>query len=100
MKNNDEPAFPLQWMDFQPSTGEQVVREQYPGMTLRDYFAAKALNLVCGDDGGTVEDAAKEIGIEATEYKSAVHWPKLCAVKAYRFADAMMEARKPKGETK
>lgn len=37
------PAFPCDWMDFQPGTGNQVAREQYFGMTLRDYFAAKAL---------------------------------------------------------
>jgi hypothetical protein len=40
---NAQPAFPSQWIDTQPTTGEQCVREQYPGMTLRDYFAAAAL---------------------------------------------------------
>ena len=32
------PAFPGQWID-RDSTGEQVVRESYPGMSLRDWFA-------------------------------------------------------------
>lgn len=41
--NDGGPAFPGQWYDFQPLTGEQVVREQWGGMTLRDYFAAKAM---------------------------------------------------------
>lgn len=30
-------------MDIQPHTGTQIVREQFYGMTLRDYFAAAAL---------------------------------------------------------
>jgi hypothetical protein len=37
------PAFPGQWMDFQPGTGDQVVRDQWFGMTLRDWFAGQAL---------------------------------------------------------
>ncbi|TXH40927.1 MAG: hypothetical protein E6Q97_38710 [Desulfurellales bacterium] len=42
-KNDGGPAFPCQWLDFQPTTGEQVVREQYQGMSLRDWFAGQAL---------------------------------------------------------
>lgn len=41
--NDGGPAFPGRWYDFQPITGEQVVCEQWGGMTLRDYFAAKAM---------------------------------------------------------
>lgn len=40
---NFEPAFPGTWMDFQPGTGEQVVRDQWAGMDLRDFFAAQAI---------------------------------------------------------
>jgi len=43
MSQNNAPAFPWQWIDSLPTTGEQVVREQWNGMTLRDYFAAKAM---------------------------------------------------------
>ena len=39
--NDGGPAFPLHWMDFQPATGDQVVREQFPGMSLRDWFAGQ-----------------------------------------------------------
>ncbi len=42
-KPDGGPAFPCAWLDFQPHTGEQVVREQFFGATLRDYFAAKAM---------------------------------------------------------
>ena len=38
----DEPAFPCDWID-RDSTGKQVVIQQFSGMTLRDYFAAKAM---------------------------------------------------------
>ncbi len=41
--NDGGTAFPSDWRDFQPCTGEQVVREQYPGMSLRDWFAGMAL---------------------------------------------------------
>lgn len=41
--NDGGPAYPCNWMDFQPTTGEQVVREQFPGMSLRDWFAGQAL---------------------------------------------------------
>lgn len=37
--NDGGPAFPGQWLDFQPLTGEQVVREQWEGMSLRQYAA-------------------------------------------------------------
>ena len=44
------PAFPSDLMDFQPGTGEQVVREHYEGMTLRDYFAGQAVMGLCTAD--------------------------------------------------
>jgi hypothetical protein len=43
---DNPPAFPGQWLDFQPITGEQVVREQWSGLSMRDYFAANALSLM------------------------------------------------------
>ena len=75
--NNGGPAFPGQWYDFQPCTGEQVVREQWDGMTLRDYFAARMM----------VSELAKEIRPhEPYNYLNA-------ATRAYRMADAMLKAR-------
>ena len=44
----------------------------YGGMTLRDYFAAKAMNAFLSRDGGTLEKDAEA---------------------AYKMADAMLKAR-------
>lgn len=78
--NDGGPAFPGQWYDFQPLTGEQVVREQWGGMTLRDYFAAKAMQTLLG-----------------SEYTSGhgLHegWTRALAHESYMIADAMLRAR-------
>lgn len=66
---DSEPAFPV----F-PDTGHGHA-SAFRGMTLRDYFAAKALPGYFADGAGY---AAK---------KEAATW-------AYEMADAMMEARK------
>lgn len=76
--NNGGPAFPGQWYDFQPCTGDQVVREQWSGMTLRDYFAAKAMQSFI-----TNLDIREERLIDV---------PQL-AKSAYNIADAMLKAR-------
>ena len=71
--NTGGPAFPQdsapQWTDLKPA---------HPGMTLRDYFAAKAMQgmLACSNlDAKLKADAG------------------LIATSAYQFADAMMKAR-------
>ena len=69
--NDGGPAYPCNWMDFQPATGEQVIREQFPGMSLRDYFAGQVLSGLVGGTIGPDQDA---------EY-------------AYITADAMIAAR-------
>lgn len=66
---NDMPAFPC---------GRDVTLDQFApsaGMTLRDYFAAKAMS----DSYGQL---------------SRLDQFKQCAKAAYEMADAMMEARK------
>ena len=73
MSKDGGQAFPGQWMDFQPGTGEQVVREQWPGMSLRDWFAGMA---VAGF-------ASKHDHGKADVY----------AIDAYRIADAMIAER-------
>lgn len=82
--NNGGPAFPGQWYDFQPYTGDQVVREQWEGMTLRDYFAAKALpamyRVFCGEVRASVATVPKD-------------WEMSIARNAYKLADAMLKAR-------
>lgn len=77
MINDGGPAFPGQWYDFQPLTGEQVVREQWGGMTLRDYFAANAMQSLLA----TIDTYPDE------------HWRDSLAMDAYRMADAMLKAR-------
>ena len=65
--NTGGPAFPTEAYDLERQT---VVREE--GMTLRDYFAAKALR--------TFSDDTDELMMEN-------------AIKAYKQADAMLKAR-------
>lgn len=60
----EEPAFPS---SNSPDTGHYA-----EGMTLRDYFAAKALPVVMPDNRAYPMDAARA---------------------AYKFADAMLKAR-------
>ncbi|UWX68851.1 hypothetical protein [Burkholderia gladioli] len=54
-----------------PCMHEGSTRSDAPGMTLRDYFAAKAMNAQCG------------LNLSATEI----------AERAYKIADAMLKAR-------
>ena len=69
------PAFPLQSIgpDFAPG---------YAGMSLRDYFAAKAMNAFVA---GLLSDGEPVI---KGDYKDI-------ARRAYEIADAMLAARKP-----
>jgi hypothetical protein len=63
-------------------------RTQWVGMTLRDYFAAKALPAVYSD--ATLE-AAKGSGLFSDE-----NWRMGIALDAYMMADAMLKAREMK----
>ena len=69
---NDEPAFPHLRRHIDPDTYEPLSEG---GMTLRDYFAAKAMQ-----------------GIISTN-TSFLHNPEQLAGKAFEFADAMLRAR-------
>jgi hypothetical protein len=57
-------------------------REDYPGMTLRDYFAAKAVQGMLADP-----DTARTVRKTGRKMDEAV------AELAYMFADAMLKAR-------
>lgn len=48
--NTGGPAFPSGLID--PSTPEDAVQSLHNGMTLRDYFAAKALQGMLAENGG------------------------------------------------
>ncbi len=71
---NNEPAFPLNELNH--ATGE--ICEQHFGLTLRDYFAAKAMN-----------------GIEASQGNGGafISTVEKVATRAYELADAMLRAR-------
>ncbi len=68
INRSDTPAFPLH------NHGTQTLGMHFTGMTLRDYFAAKALQ-------GILTDAEIAMGISEI------------AKLAYKYADAMMAAR-------
>lgn len=65
---NNPPAFPQQF--------HGTSKPSLSGLTMRDYFAAKAMQGYCSD-----EDYKKECGQEDT------------AISAYKMADAMLKAR-------
>ena len=74
-------AFPIPNADFQtfkPETVEEHKRIQ-SGMTLRDYFAAKAMNAFVANSN--ILKTAVRADVDAV------------AREAYRFADAMIRAR-------
>ena len=76
--NTGGPAFPSDWKEFHPLTGEQVVSEQFPGMTLRDWFAGRALegDLANPAEGPWTAEQARTL-----------------AYRCYKFADAMLTER-------
>ena len=78
-KQTGGPAFP---MPMTMMTAEHIANEPEYGMTLRDYFAAKAMqSLMLSDRYRGI------VGINRYE-----HWT---AENAYQLADAMLKARKP-----
>lgn len=78
MKNDGGPAFPNQ-VHCSERDGDHVERwvETIDGMSMRDYFAAKAMN------------ALLSVGLETEKSASS----ESIANAAYRMADAMIEAR-------
>lgn len=72
IKGDSFPAFP--YMDSASPL-------EHPGMTLRDYFAARAMQTLCGVP-------ISEWPISALGHDSSV------SAMAYEIADAMLEARK------
>lgn len=77
--NDGGPAFPVNGMQL---PNDQVVYP-FPGMTLRDYFAEKAMSAFLRD--------AKGVGNLPDENRKDV-WLKVGAL-AYEQADAMLRAR-------
>jgi hypothetical protein len=69
--NDGGPAFPL-------SESDSFV---HCGMTLRDYFAAKAMQAIITSTSGSLEGLTN---------------PKIAASEAYQFSDWMIKARESK----
>lgn len=74
-EQTSEPAFPL-------SAGKDWTERGYRGMTLRDYFAAKALALLLPYFS---DECKEDDGIRAES--------EACAHRAYLVADAMLAER-------
>lgn len=75
-QHNNQPAFPIDELNQQ--TG--LVAVQHMGMTLRDYFAAKAISAVLAPNPVTGQFAL------ISDFDA-------CAITAYKMADAMLKAR-------
>ncbi len=78
--DKDIPAFPCEW-DYIGSN-----RAAANGMTLRDYFAAKAMQAIVQSAFSTPEKVRAISKGDVTEL--------VVSKQAYFFADAMLEARK------
>ena len=83
-KETGGPAFPQTMVDCGEPNGLVTNDEldNLGGMTLRDYFAAKALPVLCGK----YVEAAEKVGLDE-DWKAGI------ATDAYKIADAMLEAR-------
>jgi len=78
MSNAKDQAFPFMERVWCTDTDQYVLGESTQGMDLRDYFAAKALS---------GELASSSLNWEGEVFTAV-------AKNAYKFADAMLEARK------
>ncbi|WP_370601148.1 hypothetical protein [Pseudomonas nitroreducens] len=86
-KNNGGPAFPVDFdhHTFMPKNVDEAKRLM-SGMTLRDYFAAKALAIVSARFDIQYGDDPAEHAISPMSFGSI-------AIDAYELADAMLAAR-------
>ncbi len=89
LKEHGGPAFPVHRMEW--DFNNPVMATKHPGMTLRDYFAAKAMQgmLAVPDDQRYGDRADKTLSVE--------EWQQWCVTgvveHAYRVADAMIRVR-------
>lgn len=81
--NTGGPAFPVP--EFPMTGGQYFRRADLQGMTLRDYFAAKAMQAALS--GVEHEDSRGELHSMSTD------WYDCHAAHAYAMADAMLKAR-------
>lgn len=87
------PAFP-QHGTFDPTLQRLVMLRstfsETEGLSLRDYFAAKALAGICAAEDNRVCPLDRRESVEEWREELYAH----DAMTAYRYADAMIEARK------
>ncbi len=86
--DNGGPAFPVIDASQNTATGETTVHQaMHSGISVRDYFAAKALVAVIGTlkDGREIRNAMAKAGVSDPL--------ELVARNAYDLADAMLKAR-------
>ena len=79
-KDTGGPAFPGVEFIRNPAFPSQPIQKGVPGMTLRDYFAAKALLAIMAPNPVTGQFA------QVSDFPA-------CATCAYEMADAMLKAR-------
>lgn len=87
--NDGGLAFPFKCQG--PTTAPEI----YYGMTLRDYFAAKAMKLATEWEG-SIKSVAEYLGVDLKDYKAEIHWPQFISKKSYQIADAMLVERDKK----
>jgi len=94
--NTGYTAFPYTGHIEMDINGKEVdVPVSFPGMTLLDWFAGQAMDSVSRDnDGGTIKDAAAELGIPTADYSYKTHYPILMAKRAYKYAAAMVAEKR------
>lgn len=84
--DNGGDAFPRVVTDWNPSRDAHEVTSE-PGMTLRDYFAAKAME---GDISSMVDPDGEACGLSLEAPGATLD---RLAATYYRMADAMLKAR-------
>lgn len=84
------PAFPVVAEQYDYGHERVMPKQVAPGMTLRDYFAAKAMQAQCITDlvPGEAADALVEAAAEADQDPID-----RLALNSYKIADAMLKAR-------
>ena len=92
MSNKDDggSAFPGTEIHFAHGVSQEY---SYPGMSLRDYFAAKAMQ-------GIISNTDAVNGLKLDPDRVGQKLKDAISQSAYRYADAMLEARKQSTEEK
>ena len=89
--DNGGPAFPAPEASVADFGNPQV----YVGLTMLDYFAAKAMQALITNRGDySTEECSKAIGVHFYDYNRERDFPHFVEVMSYRHAKAMLKASK------